>query len=99
MSLEKYKEGFLHHLQKNDLYLNDYSWNDGNFTDPYARFLFSLYCLTVSQLEIIKLASVSSSASGEQLDRIAALYSIVRNIESDASLRNRILSKQQEVLK
>lgn len=99
MNLEKYEEGFLQHLKEHDLYLNDYSWENGTFTDPHTRFLFSLYLLTVSQLESVKLVSDLPFATGEQLDRIADKYDIVRNFESDASLRNRILSKQQEMLK
>ena len=49
--------------------------------------------------EGVKLVADLPFATGEQLDRIADEYDIVRNIESDASLRNRILSKQREVLK
>lgn len=51
MNLEQYKVIFLSHLAKNDLSLRDETWRHGRFVDKDARYLFSLFCLTLESLE------------------------------------------------
>ena len=51
MDLEKYKVLFLDHLEKNNLSLKDETWRHGRFVDKDARYLYSLFCLTLEHLE------------------------------------------------